>query len=395
MAKFLVLLCFLSPFFIPSWLYPFDEYLYPLAVIEHGDGSAMVYVMHQISQTQTSLLLWNPQTKETFRGLSSVFSPAGFTLLPQKNGFSFIDEGRIRIKYFEKRSPRAIDLYEPLSSVTLVHWIDEENLYLSAKKDGRYGLFQVSIQGDVVAIFADQDYDYLYPCKVDDRLFFVRRSVGGHECEIMSCHYPVLHLNISSFNDTVSAEERMHDLIEDEHHISACEPRENIHADSVVECGQQSVLFLNMLSTAEGFYLEPVKAREEIIFYVCRILCEQNVWKREVLFDFVLPCSLIMHQFSSESLYESLLPFIPRIVRNKIYFSHYEAANDTINLWCFDLKMRQKRQISRALPSEKCLSPVIFGNNICYGGNICADRMMCGWWRENGGMRMELPVVPL
>lgn len=394
-AQFLLFtLWFLSPSFLAS-----REYLYPVAAIEHSDGSAMVYVLHQISPTQTSLLLWNPETQETFRGLSAAFSPAGFTLLPQKNGFSFIDEGRIRIKYFEKRAPRAIDLYEPLSTITLVHWIDNNRMYLSAQKDGRYGIFQVSVCGDVVTLCADQDYDYQYPCKIGDQLFFCRRSCSDQRYTIMSIPYPALEIKNYGFNDIDDVESRMTALISGEH--TSTDTRTIVPPVQTELCDlqQSSAIFLNMVSATQGFYIEHSRLLEPgqtiIDFHYHRIYYELGAWKNELIFSFSLPY-LLFKEGGEKRCYESILPFIPRHIKNKIYFSDFSECGHIIELKSYDTATHEVTKISNATEEEELFAPLSIGQNLCFGGLLTEKKTAhCKFVVKNGKLAIDLPVVPL
>lgn len=376
------------------------EFLYPIAAIEHSDGGSMVYVMHQKSSTQTELLLWNPATKQTFRGLSGSFCLAGFALLPQQDGFSFIDGGRIRIKFFEKRAPCAIDLYEPLSNITLVHWINSDSMYLSAKKDGCYGIFQVSAQGEVATILTDTQNDYLYPCKVNDQLFYCQRSRGRHTYKIMSIPYPDIETKNHCFNDTCDLEERMKILIFGELVNSSSSKIELPVSTLICDTRQIPVIFLHMISIYEGFYLEHQQTKEEqekiIRFYYHRIHQEETIWRDDILFSFSLPWYLIDVQ-GAENLYESILPLRPRHIGNSIYFSDSCGDEHMINLKCYNILTQEVSIQAKAGQEEQFFSPVVVGQKLCFGGLISDDATaLCRLLREKKGkVAIDLPVVPL
>lgn len=396
LSRLSCLFLLVSPLFS---LWSAEEYIYPLTAIEHGDGNAMVYVLHQKSSKQTELLLWDPATKATYRGLASSFSPAGFVLLPHRNGFSFIDEGRIRIKFFEKRAPRAIDLYEPLSTITLIHWLDESCMYLSAQKDGRRGIFQVSLYGEVVEILSDASNDYSYPCKVGDVLFYCRRSATDRTNKIMCCPYPRIQMNDSSFNDAVTAEQRMQELIFGRSNQNTMFPKTCIKEQvSLVDCGTRNPIFLHMDSEEEGFYEEHSMNlgcdQAEMKFYHCRLYKCNETWHHERLFSFTLPRAILLNN-EHDRLYESILPCIPRKIENKIYFSSYDSSQRTMDVWSFDMSTKGMRQITKAQRGETFLSPVKIGKKMCYGGNINEMLATCRIRREKGKTEIDLPVVPL
>jgi len=88
------------------------EFLYPVAQINQ-DGTNKIYVMYQKSLTHVELWVWDPETKVATKGLLSSHTPVNFRLLPGNKGFSFIDNGRIKIKLFNHRSIQSIDIYDP------------------------------------------------------------------------------------------------------------------------------------------------------------------------------------------------------------------------------------------------------------------------------------------
>ena len=72
------------------------EYLYPVGVIDDEN----ILLMHQTSLDDLGLWMWNIKELVAFKELSSVFLPSCVQILPNKKACSFIDRGRIKIKYF-------------------------------------------------------------------------------------------------------------------------------------------------------------------------------------------------------------------------------------------------------------------------------------------------------
>ena len=113
------------------------EYVYPVAAA----SAEQVYVLYQKSTDHIELWLWNSITKKASKALLSTFSPAGLQLLPDGSSFSFIDNDRIRVKLQGKRQPRAVGFCEPVYDISLIHWINNESFYFSAKEKERFQYF--------------------------------------------------------------------------------------------------------------------------------------------------------------------------------------------------------------------------------------------------------------
>ena len=90
-----------------------EEFLYPVASF-NNDGQNFIYVIYQKNVHHLELWSVNSETMIATKLLMSNFSPAGVRLLPNQAGFSFIDNGRIRVKYTNKRSPLSFDFEYPI-----------------------------------------------------------------------------------------------------------------------------------------------------------------------------------------------------------------------------------------------------------------------------------------
>ena len=113
------------------------QFLYPVAQIDNDN----LLILHQKSFDEIELWRWNKNETLALKELSSIFLPSFVQLLPNKLACSFIDRGRIKIKYFAKRTPRSIDMYEPISAISNMNWIDNEQFYFVGKHEGYFGIF--------------------------------------------------------------------------------------------------------------------------------------------------------------------------------------------------------------------------------------------------------------
>ena len=116
-----------------------SEYIYPVASLDEDN----ILYIHQTSPRSIQLFEWNTITNHTEQILWSLFNPVGIQLLPDNSGFSFIDNGRLRIKAFQKRSPKTIDFDEPIFNINALHWIDEHTCYCSAYYNNLFSLFEL------------------------------------------------------------------------------------------------------------------------------------------------------------------------------------------------------------------------------------------------------------
>src|SRR5579871_4380579 len=115
------------------------EYMYPVACL---NDETILYI-HQLNPTCIQLYSWNPVTDIHEPLLWSLYNPANVQLLPNNTGFSFIDNGRLRIKLFEKRSPKTIDFDDPIFNINGLQWIDEHSCCCSAQYGSYFSIFQL------------------------------------------------------------------------------------------------------------------------------------------------------------------------------------------------------------------------------------------------------------
>lgn len=319
------------------------EYTYPIATL--NNGTVLLYI-HQYSATHIELFEWNLSTNQTEQILWSAFNPAGLQLLPDNTGFSFIDNGRLRIKLFQKRSPKAIDFDEPFFAINGLHWIDEHSCYCSAKSNDNFSLFQLYDDGTLKCLIRQTGKDCLYPQKVDSQLFYIERY-ATYNCP-----------------NTVS------------YHIMQCDyPDNDISSQSaalIIDFFDIPIAFLTMISDKEGFVLEHAKMidseQSTTLFSYHHIRKQGDAWCKNCLFSFNIPTNLLLD--GEERLYESLLPLLPRMIDNKIYFVDCAKNNNfTLEPYFYDLLTKVSTKIS--VPEKKeghCFVPMLCGSPLYCGG---------------------------
>src|ERR1700687_5258673 len=119
------------------------QYIYPVFFLNN-----ILYCIHQKSLYDINLIEYNTKKSTKNFALSASFNPTNVTLLPQKNGISFIDNGVIKIKLFDRRSPKNIEITEPLYNIRSIYWINNCGL-INAQYDKQFGIFILDYEGNV------------------------------------------------------------------------------------------------------------------------------------------------------------------------------------------------------------------------------------------------------
>ena len=334
--------CFFYFLFFYIHPIPAVEYVYPVASL--GNGKPIVYI-HQHSPDSIELREWNPTTNNSEQMLWSVFNPAGLQLLPDNSGFSFIDNGRLRVKLFQKRSPKAIDFDEPFFGINGLQWIDNHTCYCSAQYNNNFALFELHDDGTLQCLRAETGKHCMYPQKVGDQLFYIERCAT--KSAIGDIHYQI-----------VSSSYQNNDL-----HCS--------QAELIVDFYNSPIIFLTMLSDTQGFVVEHAQSidSENLImpFAYHQIIKEGGVWHKKRLFSFSVPTCLLLD--SEQRLYESLLPLLPRVIKNKVYFVDCsQNKNCILEPYFYELLTKKTNKI--AVPTKKghYFVPLQCGNRLYCGG---------------------------
>jgi hypothetical protein len=324
--------------FFCTHIKPATEYIYPVASLSNG----RILYIHQHTPTDIKLLAWNPENNHTEPVLWSIFNPAAVQMLPNNSGFSFIDNGRLRIKLFEKRSPKAIDFDEPLFGINSLQWINEHSCCCSAQYNHNFALFELHDEGTLKVLAWQKGSDYLYPQKIDTQLFYIER------CPTQNItHYRIMHCTYPDSQDAIM----------------------------VVDFDTIPIIFLTMISDKQGFVLEHTKKIDNddqiTPFSYYQIKKQGDVWYKNLLFSFFLPTDLLIS--ADRQLYESILPLLPRLIDNKIYFV---TCNDNLELYSFSLVTQLVEKIS--LPAKKghYFVPIQCGDKFYCGGTQTDDQKL-------------------
>jgi len=346
------------------------EYVYPVAALDQDN----LILIQQKATNNILLWFWNKETKQVEQGLWSRFNPAGFRLLPDKSGFSFIDNGLLKVKFFHKRSPKTIALDEPLYDINLIQWIDNDHCYVSAKKNGHFGIFQLSMKGDVDCIVANSFADCLYPQKIDDTLFYIERISNNYRVMSISC--PELVCCNSDDSAIIHDFDVQVQKIMDKH--TRKEKKKSVRNKQLIfDFKRQPIDFLYMISSTQGFVLEYdayVDTKDDtILFSYLHLAKKNNTWHYEQLFSFAIPANLLLSD-SPTRLYESILPLLPRHIDNAIYFADTRHQQN-LNIFRYDLRLGiTKQETFTKSKNQHRFAPWIIDDKLFFGGEFMLEK---------------------
>lgn len=346
------------------------QYLYPVAQLDQEN----ILVMYQTSVDDLGLWIWNCKDNSALKELSSLFLPSHVQIMPSKHGYSFIDRGRIRVKLFNKRAPRAIDIYEPIHAITAMKWINDDQFYFTGKYDDHYHTFLCDVADRDVKIFSLHDSgeqaDYLYPSKINQFLFCVQRT---HEE-----NYTVVKTPWSTH--PFQAEQSLRKL----RRQGVLHSYKNTNFDietkpeKLVNLYKKTLCFLSMQHESLGYVLsiETQHKLSSIIEFACHRLtqCNDGSWNLQQLFKFQLPKNILVGSHE-ERLHESIYPFLPVYTSKWIYFTTYDPLTDQCCIQRYDVSSGSIELVINAQRSmfnfgQHFFAPCII-DNVCYCGVSC------------------------
>lgn len=368
---------FRNLFFLATLMYcaptqSYSEFLYPVGTVLF-ENTERIAVLYQ-QGPHLELWLWNPLTKTAFKGLSQ-YTPAGLTVLPSGTQFSFIDHERIRIKALTKKSPKALDMY-PLYDFGLLYWINDTSAYCSARERSHYNLFHITTEGDVYRLTRSDIYNYTYPQKVDNDLFYIKKSEKNNAYTIEKIGYPTDKIE--------NYQARLHDaegkLTLDKIALVSEETPRSCLSETLPEilftCNEhdKALTFLHMKSSTEGFFLKHIdhpfiERFEKIMNLECwHLIKENNEWHSQKLFSFSIPLHFL---YGENRLYESILRLLPLYTEKDIF---YVSATDSgyLHVCCYST-LKASRTYKKQAPQKQTEEHYLFtpyfykGNGYCGG----------------------------
>ena len=320
-----------------------EQFLYPVA---HFDDSNQLVVIYQKSLQDIELWFLDQKNDIAIKGLSSFFIPANFRMLPSGDGFSFIDGGYIKIKQFQKRSPKTLGIYEPIGSFSSMNWIDDHTFYFTAQEGDFYQVFCCDDESNIKRLSC-LPIDFLYPQKIGDQLYCIQRDLEGQFKIISQLWQPV---------DFAS-----HQILPE----SIILPETN-----------RPLCFLHMLSDVQGFYLQAPEFKQlsdnDSYEFACYHLVKiDDQWMSEQLFVFNVPLKYI---HGSTRLYESIEPFLPNYsVENYVYYSTYNKDTNLFELLSIDISSKTTKNYN-----DDCMKKNGANNSQLFAPHIFNSKIYCG-----------------
>ncbi len=310
-----------------------------------SDNNHVLLISDRNQNLELSLYDCSSQAEEKI--LSSRYMPAGVQLLVDESGFSFIDDGILCIKRFDRRSVHMVEPDAPLYDIERIHWLDDEFCYFHAKRAGRNGIYTMNVDGVVRTLLEGTDsIDYIYPQIVEQILFCIvcKKDEKGQQFSMYAAPYQEIIKN----HETV------------------------FH--SIVAIGTNPLALLHMISAEEGFCLEYTATRDskdQLFPFTCyHFFLNDGNWKSEALFTFLIPSCLLFDP--ADRLYESLLPLAPCYYSPFIYYCSASAENNKLALYSFSMETKKSQLLKQE--NYNVLAPHIIDNMLIYGGQIKDDQ---------------------
>jgi hypothetical protein len=321
-----------------------EEFIYP---IDQVDNNTLL-IMRQKSLHEIELLSWEIDSKKAQKVLWSIYMPSSVSLLPSKAGFSFMDQGRLRIKYFNKRSPKTINIYDPITAIDSIGWINDEIFYFTAEDPYFHNVFVCELHKNIAALSRltfEEDCDFLYPQKINDSLFVIKRDPDKNFSIVKLPWIERSFENYKSIQGTT------------------------------IFTNEKSYCFLKMQNPQLGYFISytPCKNNNNIYTFYCNEICfSDNEWKHKEIFKFDVHGKYITGK-SESRMYESIKPLLPYYSECGIFFSHFDNNKKTSILKKYDTRFQNIEPILIDAPLYRnytsLFTPLIF-DGIAYCGMI-------------------------
>jgi len=143
----------------------------------------------------------------------------------------------------------------------------------------------------------------------------------------------------------------------------------------IIDFGMTPIAFLHMKSEREGFVVEYTQeitfSSTGILFAYHQIIKKGGLWHKKILFSFTIPSTLLCKD-SQNRLYESLLPLMPRIINQTIYFvDSMHDYNGVLKLYSYDLntaKIKEYDFVHKHI--NNVFVPMVCDGKLIHGGEF-------------------------
>jgi hypothetical protein len=352
---FALILCHIIKF-----VFAYEQIIYPIA----ADGQK-IYAIYHKKNKQREIWTYDLQKKEAFKTLFSNYAPSAVKLLPNLAGFSFIQDDQLRVKYFHKRSPKTVAFNLSLKDLHSVEWLDTLQCFFSARRLHKNLIMIGEInQAEAHVIMEDFLGDALFPQKIVDNLYYVRRVNDRHSVIKTKFLNPFENEDAQVVLDFLQDEDDL--LLFD---AGTCQIAGFKMADQ--NCGYLVIMHDNLSGGLIKFSYHKICYNQTRAF-PDPVLAKN--WQKKHLFDYVLDNKLVSDSTNQpEQIVEIFWPehclvvdSSTNITTENIFFTS-NASNGTMNIFKYDLVSGQVSQLTNAADGEHVLRPILVGNKIYYG----------------------------
>lgn len=355
-----------------SWLLIFiaqiincGHIIYPVTSTENKTNN-FIYTLYQKRSYEREIWCVNIEDQEASKTILSSFIPTYISMLPNNKGISFIDRGRLRVKYFHKRSPKSIIFEDPLHDFDSVEWLTDKDCFFSARRYSKHVILFCDINDQQLHVIEEDILgDTFCPQKVDDKLFCILKT--GEYFSIIKSDF---------INPSIVQEDKPIVYEEEDRKI--------------VDFGKRPIIFLNMVNQEKGYVVELLKNEDQqcsIVSFAYHSIAKINKnWFIEKLFDFSLDLEVLM---ISEIHFSNMLkPFMPHHCADKIYFSSLKE-NQTMNIFEYDQKSKETVQKTFKVNGDHVFAPYVFNNKVYYGKKLTSQEKL--WVEDDGDISRIIP----
>lgn len=339
-----------------------EQIIYPIV----SDGQK-IYTIYQKDLNKSEIWALDIEQKIAIKTLLSHYLPSAVKLLPNLVGFSFIQDGQLRLKYFHKRSPKTVPFSTLFKNFCSVEWLNDRQCYFSARRLNKNVVMIGDINNaEVHTIMEDCFGDALFPQKIDNNLYYVRQ---------IDNYYSVIKTDfLNPFEDQDG--DLVLDFLQSEEDLLLC------------DVGTDKICAFKMMNKSLGYFVK-IHSQDEIsglINFSYHKICDTTVnraisepilaknWHQEHLFDFSLLNKILVN---NEDQYEQIVElFWPEhclvqdddtgIITDNIFFTS-TSFDGTMNIFQYNDSSGHVSQQTNATSNQHALRPLIFANKIYYG----------------------------
>lgn len=346
----------------------YEQILYPIA----SDGQKIYLIYHKKENNLKEIWSIDLLQNESSKCLFTTYAPSNVKLLPSLAGFSFVQDDQLKVKYFHKRSPKTVAFNMSLHDFDSVEWLNLQQCYFSARRLHKNLIMIGEVnQAEVHVIMEDCFGDALFPQRIEDNLYYVRK---------VNDRYSIIKTKFLNPFANEDAPKVLNFLPDDDDLLLFDAGFSKISGFKMIDQNCGYLVITNNNIPAESFKFSYYK----ICYNPKRVIPDPVLaknWQKEHLFDFELKKNIIFDK--STQLHQIVQIFWPEhclvfdnnknLTTENIFFTSTDT-NGTLNIFKYDLLTSQINQLTNATMDEHALRPILVGNKIYYGKCLKFDK---------------------